>query len=221
MMKKKQNILYLVVSLVCLLLIIVFGKDIKSVYTLDKNYEQIVAPNPINNVGDNADSSVSVSINVETLEEAFKDKAFLSTAEYYATQLETYTKDKKIVFVTAESTFIYSYEVSVDAGIDCTKIKFDVDDENRIIKVKLPEPTIETPQINRESFKIYSEKESLWNPLKLKDYHNAETELENKTIENAKNNGILNRANERAEILVEGMIRSMPSTDSYKIEFVK
>ena len=218
-MKKKQNLFYIVVSLVCLVLIFVFGRNIKTVFMVDNSSTQRITPNPINTDKTNKDSRVTVTISVETLEDYFEEKAFLVTEEYFATQLETYNKDKKIAFLTSESQFIYSYEVSVEAGIDCAKISFDIDNENEIIYVDLPDSEISSTQINRDSFMFYSEKESVWNPLKLEDYHNAETELEKKTIENAKKNGILERANERAKDYVEDMIKIMPNTDSYKIVF--
>ena len=73
--------------------------------------------------------------------------------------------------------------------------------------------------IDKDTFKIYSENESLWNPLKLEDYNISLVEFENAAKERAIANGILERSDEQAEKLVLEFIRNLPNASGYTIEF--
>jgi SNF2 family DNA or RNA helicase len=73
--------------------------------------------------------------------------------------------------------------------------------------------------IDKDTFKIYSEKESLWNPLKLEDYNISLVEFENAAKEKAIASGILERSDEQARNLVREFISSLPNTGEYTISF--
>ena len=70
-----------------------------------------------------------------------------------------------------------------------------------------------------DSFKIYSEKDSLWNPLHLEDYNMSMSEFEEAAERKALDSGILERSNEQAQELIRNFITNMPGTEEYTIEF--
>ena len=163
---------------------------------------------------------VLISVSTETLQEGLANMGVLLTQEYYFTQVENYTKEKTILhFLTSSSEFMYSYDGAVMAGIDFGQIKVTQDETRKVITVDLPASEIQTVTIDKDTFKIYSEKESLWNPLKLEDYNISLAEFEDAAKEKALASGILARSDEQARNLVRQFISNLPNTSGYTIEF--
>ena len=73
--------------------------------------------------------------------------------------------------------------------------------------------------IDKDTFKVYSEKDSLWNPLKLEDYNVSLVEFEDAAKKKALAGGILTRSDEQARSLVREFIGSLPGTASYTVTF--
>ena len=131
-----------------------------------------------------------------------------------------YTKDKNVLFVfPTTSGFTYSYDGSVLAGIDFGQVQIETDEDTQTITVDLPASEIQAVTIDRDTFKVYSEKDSLWNPLKLEDYNVSLVEFENAAKEKALENGILKRSDEQARTIVREFIGSLPNSSAYKVIF--
>ena len=168
------------------------------------------------------EEKVLVTMNVETIEDGLENMGVLVTQEYYFTQVETYTKEKKILnFINSESGFTYSYDGKVTAGIDFGKITVTRDEETKTLKVEIPYSELQATDIDRDSFQIYSEKESLWNSLNMEDYNMSMAEFEETAERKAIDSGILERSNEQAKELIRNFITNMPGTEEYTIEFVQ
>ena len=163
---------------------------------------------------------VYISVSTETIQDGLANMGVLVTQEYYFTQVERYTKEKTFLkFITTSSEFIYSYDGHVMAGVDFEKIQIEKDEDRKTIIVTIPKSEIIAVTIDKDTFKIYSEKESLWNPLKLEDYNISLVEFENAAKEKALAGGILDRSDEQARNLVREFIISLPNTSEYAIEF--
>ena len=112
--------------------------------------------------------NVKITVNVETIQDGLQDMGTLITQEYFFTQVEHYTKDQKVLSVfNSSSELIYSYDGKVTAGIEFGDINVSKDEDAKMIMVELPHSTIQDVVIDPSSFKKYSEKESLWNQLKI------------------------------------------------------
>ena len=114
---------------------------------------------------------------------------------------------------------MYSYDGAVLAGVDFEKIGIETDEDRMTISVDMPESEIQAVTIDRDTFKIYSEKESLWNPLKLEDYNISLVDFEDAAREKAIAGGILERSDKQAQNLVREFITSLPNMGQYTIEF--
>jgi hypothetical protein len=166
------------------------------------------------------EDKVVVTVTTETIEDGLSDMGFLVTQEYYFTQVEKYTKEKKVLsIIPSSSEFMYSYEGSVLAGVDFEKIKVTKDDDAKTVNVELPESEIMTVTIDKDTFEVYSEKDSLWNPLKLEDYNMSLSEFEEAAKKKALEGGILERSDEQAKKLIIGFIRNYPSLADYDVKF--
>ncbi len=166
------------------------------------------------------EDKVLVSVSTETIQDGLSNMGFLVTQEYYFTQVEKYTKEKEMIFgITSSSEFMYSYDGSVFAGIDFEKITVKKDDSKKTITVNLPESEIQTVSVDKDTFKIYSEKDSLWNPLNLEDYNLSLAEFEKTAKQKALDSGILDRSDEQAKALVLNFVKNFPAASDYEIVF--
>jgi hypothetical protein len=174
---------------------------------------------PITAMKDKEDK-VLVSISTETIQDGLANMGILITQEYYFTQVENYTKETKIFkFIPSESGFVYSYDGKVMAGIDFEKITISKDEDKKHLTVELPHSEIQATTIDKDTFKIYSEKDSLWNPIKLEDYNISLAEFEEAAKTKALENGILERSDDQAESLIRNFIGNFPQASGYDISF--
>ena len=159
-------------------------------------------------------------MNVETIQDGLQNMGILITQEYYFTQVETYTKEKNVLgFIPSSSEIAYSYDGTVTAGVDFEKIEISKDEAAKTIFVDIPDSEIQTVNIDKSTFKVYSEKDSLWNPMKLEDYNVSRTEFEEAAKKKALDSGIIGRSDEQAKALIGNFIKEFPQTNGYKIEF--
>ncbi len=162
---------------------------------------------------------VLISTSSEMIREGLANMGTLVTMEYEFTQVETYKKEGKILFLTPSSEFVYSYDGSVLAGVDFEKIGIETDQDRKVITVSMPKSEIQSVNIDKDTFQIYSEKESLFTPLKLEDYNISLVEFETAARQKALERGVLERADESARRLVGEFIASLPNTAGYSIDF--
>ena len=187
-LKQPKNIIYLsvigIALLLSLILSISFIAGRKAAPAAEK-------PQPTATIEKKEDKAV-VTVNIETVEDGLKDMGTLITQEYYFEQVETYTKSKKVAWIfDSTSEIAYSYKGTVTAGIDFTEIEMEKDEATKTVKVTIPPSEIQNIDIDPASFKVFSEKESLWNPIKLEDYNLSLQEFEKKAEKNALDNDIL------------------------------
>ena len=121
-------------------------------------------------------------------------------------------------FITSSSEFLYSYDGAVTAGVDFEKIAISKDDDAKTITIDIPDSEIFSVNIDKDTFKIYSEKDSLWNPLKLEDYNTSLAKFEAAAKEKALANGILEKSDAQAKTIIENFVNSLPEASKYQIE---
>ena len=215
--KQHRNQIYIGVTIIASILVLVLCLDFKIRRDAERNEAAMTAP--IIKEKEKKDKVV-IAVSTDTIQDGLANMGVLITQEYYFTQVEKYTKEKTFLkFITSSSEFMYSYDGAVMAGIDFEKIEIKTDEDRKIITVDMPDSEIQAVTIDKDTFKIYSEKDSLWNPLKLEDYNISLVEFENAAKEKAIASGILERSDEQARNLVREFISSLPNTGEYTISF--
>ncbi len=212
--KNRIYIAIIAVSVVAMLvLIIVYKANMGKRSTDDVTAVSPLAPK---------EEKIIVTMDVETIEDGLENMGVLVTQEYYFTQVETYTKEKKILgYFDSSSGFTYSYDGKVTAGIDFGKVTVTKDEDSKTLTVEIPYSELQATDIDMDSFKVYSEKDSLWNPLNIEDYNVSLSEFEETAERKALDSGILERSNEQAKELINNFITNFPGTSDYTIEFVQ
>lgn len=164
-----------------------------------------------------------IEISGETIRNSMVNIGKLCTAEYSYTHVERVDSSRElygyeIPFTTA--TFIYSYDGTILAGIDFTKIQITKNDVTKKITVTLPDVEIISSDVDQNSFKLYDEKNNIFNPIHVTDVADSFANLKNSEEQKAINNGLLDRAKENAVTLVENFLLSSYDVRHYKIEVV-
>ncbi|WP_029320426.1 DUF4230 domain-containing protein [Butyrivibrio sp. AE3004] len=212
----KKIIYPAIIAISVILMIILVVSYVKNLQT---SKDDALEKTPIATLKPKEDKAV-VTVNTETIREGLEGMGILMTQEYYFTQVEKYTKEKKIFdLIPSSSEMMYSYDGAVMAGIDFAKITIGKDDNRKTLNVNLPKSEIQAVTIDKDTFKVFSEKDSLWNPLKLEDYNMSLSEFEDAAKQKALDSGILERSDEQAKNLVLNFIKSIPQTKEYEIVF--
>lgn len=215
--KQHRNQIYIGVTIIASILVLVLCLDFKIRRDAERNEVAMTATTIKEK---EKKDKVVISVSTDTIQDGLANMGVLITQEYYFTQVEKYTKEKTFLkFITSSSEFMYSYDGAVMAGIDFEKIEIKTDEDRKIITVDMPDSEIQAVTIDKDTFKIYSEKDSLWNPLKLEDYNISLVEFEDAAKEKAIASGILGRSDEQARNLVREFISSLPNTGEYTISF--
>ena len=226
MKKEKDTTVYLIISLVLVAVLVILvavaiargGRskqtDLRAVVenSNEKQGKKLFDPSGI--------VKEKVEINTEVIADGLKDMGTLITQEYYFTQVEEYESTKSIWIFESEASFIYSYDGVVNAGIDCTNIKVEKDEERKTILVTIPKSTILNVVIDFQSFKKYKEKEGLWNKIDMTKYNDSLVEFEKSARRNAEKKGVLGKADENAKKLVESFVKSLIPDETYSVSVI-
>lgn len=170
---------------------------------------------------ENIITETKVEITGETIREGLMDIGELATEEYYFTRVETYDSSKnfkgfKVPFT--QSKFVYSYDGVVKAGIDFANITVVKDDLAKVITVTLPKSDILDCNIDTDTFKLYDEKNSVFNKFSVTDFNNTLDKMLDEAKADAIDKGVLERADENAKMIIKNFLLSTYTVDDYYID---
>lgn len=164
------------------------------------------------------------SISGVTAQSELNKLGFLETYEYHYTHIQTGDNgEKKRGFLKIPaSKFIYSCDGVIIAGIDFEKIN--VEKNDKVYTVTLPKAEIKRSSsgIDMGSFKIYDEKNNIFNPYTIEDVVESFADMESFEENAAIEKGLLDKANENARTLIENLLKGLipdKYEDGYTIEF--
>ena len=156
------------------------------------------------------EEKVKIKVDAKMIRERISEMGTLVTADYSFTQVESYTKTKKVFsLINVDSSFLYSYDGVVYAGVNFKGITVDKNEDTKKITIKVPKADITAVEIDYNSFKVYSEKEGFLNPFKIEDYNMALKEFDDKARTMAKEKGLLTKADENAKKIIETFVTSL------------
>lgn len=161
----------------------------------------------------NLKSKEKISISSETVESSLKEAKELTTLKYNYKNVASYENSQEFHGITLPFTtkkFLYTYQGEINAGVDLDKAKVDVNEASKIISVTLPQASILSHDIDENSFMVYDEKNSIFNPLKLEDYSDFRKEEEAKVEKEAIDKGLLEEAKEKSEKAVKEILEINP-----------
>lgn len=146
----------------------------------------------------------------------------LSTLEYKYTKMVTYSNVKtfygwEVPFT--EKKFIITYNGSIKSGVDLDEVNISVDNKSKEIKVTLPPAKILSHEISEDSIKIFDEKTSIFNPLKMEDFKSFSSDQKDLVEKEAIDKGLLDEAAKRSKEAILEALSIDGLLDEYKIIF--
>lgn len=167
---------------------------------------------------------VEKTVTVETLEQGLNDMGVLITEEYYFTDLMSFSSIKRFlktdyVLPFTESSYLVSYDGAVNAGLDLGAARIEKDDDQMRITVHIPKASIQTVNIDLNSFQLREEKNGIGNRLSVQDFNTSLQELEDGARQKALERGLLDKADENARAVITRFIGSLVDLSAYALEF--
>ncbi|TGY42799.1 DUF4230 domain-containing protein [Clostridium sartagoforme] len=156
----------------------------------------------------------------KTTKIGFEDIGEFATQDAYCTELSIIDNSRDLFGVSipfTQSKYIYSYDVIIKAGFDFGEIEWNKNDN--IIEVKLPEGKVLSSEIDLDSFKVYHEKESVFNKITMSENNESLRGLKEKAEEDAIANGLLKNARSNAETVLIEFFAKEYDLDKYEIVF--
>ena len=141
------------------------------------------------------------------LANSFNGIAELAVEEYNFTDVGKFTEENKkllgISLPLTSKSFLLTYSGTVKAGIpDVSAITVDIDDEARTVTVTAPQVEVLEAWLDPASIEIYDESFSPLNELEISDVTEFQAGQVDKAKETAIANGLLDKAETRAEELL-------------------
>lgn len=161
-----------------------------------------------------------VSISEATIKSGLNEIGILDTAEYYFTHCSKYSENVQVwgcEVPFSESSFIYSYDGRIKAGIDFSEITVEVNERKRVITITLPPVTITGFEIDTDSFTLYDESISIINNISVESMADTISEIELDEREKAVDKGLLETAEKNAKLLVENFANGLYGANGYTI----
>lgn len=148
---------------------------------------------------------------IDVIEKTLEKAQNLQTANYVCTIVVSDYNSKKVFGKNVPFTttgYIISYRGKISAGLDLSKIKVKSGDADTI-EVTLPKIQLDDVKLYKDSFQLYDEKNSIFNPLKIEEINEKELEVEKRIKEDAVKDGIEKKARENAENLIINMLEPL------------
>lgn len=157
----------------------------------------------------------------KTTKLGFEDVGELVTQTCYVTVLEDskVNRDFFNLFVIpfTESRQIFSYDFEVDASINFSEITYDVVKEEKKIVITVPNAKIYKTRMNTKSLKVYLDTDNLFSRIDLNKHNDVLKVMEKQATEDCKANNILDAANQNAQTLISGFVKSNNDYKDYNI----
>lgn len=205
MKKSKKKVRFIVLCvIVAVILLFIF---------LIRNREAIAdkLDDSVRNVIEGEESRVT-TVSRASLEKVFEISE-LATADYtYNAIAKAYGEDGTTV------RYYVSYEGKIKAGIDFNKIELDINEEEKIITVTLPDVELQEKTVNPGTLEyIFIDKKSETEAVHQEAFRLCESDLEERT---AKEEELFTLARENAAAVVEALVMPWVKQidEEYKVE---
>ena len=171
------------------------------------------------------EAEVKLKISIDEIESDIKSVGKLTTVDYHYTYAGTYEDAKKFFNTDWEmgitrKSFIAQWDGVVAIGVDLAKAKINVNEEEQVITMTLPDAEMFYHDVDEESFEIYDEKNNIFNPITVIDKVKFDQKYEDKVFVKIKEGNMLEKAKEGAEMTIRNILNGIPQIKSqYEIVF--
>ena len=159
----------------------------------------------------------------ETIGVQVKELKELATIQYKYKEVasrEDWNTFFNIKLPFTKSSFIVTYTGVLKIGIDLSETKVEVDNANKTIKVTLPESKVLSNELDMKSLKVYDEKTSIFNPVKVDDYAEFTESGKENAEAGARESDVFEQSKEVAKKVITDLLNTTKEIkENYKIVF--
>ncbi len=160
------------------------------------------------------------AITSDLLSQQIQSISELASVEYNYTNMGKFENQAtfygwKVPFTT--KSFILSYDGKIKAGIDMSLVEVHMSGKN--INISIPETKILSHEIDEKSIEVFDETKNIFNQISITDYNQFAIDQKESMENKAKEKGLLEEAQNKAQETIKTFVESMCSSDDeYKIE---
>ena len=213
--KQKKIIFYIVV------LVAVFAAGFGCRYFLDKQKITV-------DVSGDADKIITTDefqVEIRHVEEILSPASDLVTSRYNYKDAQIYENNKKFFGVKlpfTEDKVVFTYEGTISLGIDMSKAKYNVDNENKKITVDLPEIGIISNEIDAGSFEYPFVSDSVFNNTNMPDYTKLIDILKDEKAKDIlADTETLDQCMANTKMVITNLLLNSDKTKDFTVEFSK
>ena len=168
---------------------------------------------------------ISTEVNISVIDTQIKGIGELATVEYLYTDAGKFSDARQlfgydIPFTT--KSFVAKWDGTIKAGVDVEKAAVNIDEENQVITVYLPQAEIFSHEIEEDSLETLDESSGLFNPISTNDAWDLNAESKQAMEERAVAYGLLEKAEENAREIISGVMYADPAVEkTYRVEFAR
>jgi len=164
------------------------------------------------------------TITLEELENMVEAVSQLVTEKYSYKEVgrdeKEGTKLGNITIPGTDSLTLIVYSGTISAGIDMSQVKYDIDNEHKMITISMPEPEILSHEIDEKSIESYDVKNNIFEKKTYQDYAEKISEFKEKKVEELTKDGtFLEEVAENTRTALTNFLTVSDTTKDYKIIF--
>ncbi len=160
-------------------------------------------------------SSKMTRFRLEDLGEFATQAGYFTTVQTISDSVKWF--GKTVPFTT--SKYIFSYNGTVKAGLDFSKVGIDVNTLTSTITVSAPAVEILSTEVDEDSLVIYDESRNIFTPLTLNDVKLSRTAMIDEIKTQAVNNNLLENARMNAEVWIRLFLQTAYDPSEYAVKF--
>ena len=166
---------------------------------------------------------VKTIVTGEAVQEKLRGIGELAAEEYAYTEVVSYNRSRSLELfgqntaLPYRNNLVYSYDGTIRAGVDFADVTVEKDDTLKHIAVRLPKAKILGSALSADSFRLFDEKNNVFNPLAVEIAGETDQLLRETAEARAVENGLLDRADEHARVMVRAVLEGAFDADGYKV----
>lgn len=150
-----------------------------------------------------------------SLETEISDISELATIEYLYTNYGSVTSEKNFKTTgwkvpLSSKELIIVMKGSIKIGVDCSKIKLDVDENTKTITIDVPSAKILSNELFEDSLVVCVEDDNLFSDISTEDSALARQQIKTNAEDDVEASSLFEQAEEKAAIEVEHLLESIP-----------